>query len=137
MVIPRGGDPVSNACVLGRDETWRQRDVVHIDRRTPWGNPFKIGADGSRNAVLLDHEEWLRRQPELLNELWRLENRKLGCHCDPMPCHGWLLCYLANGTWEEVFDWHCGKPYWTAWRLAQRSRPGRPGWSIQSELDGL
>jgi hypothetical protein len=33
--------------------------AVRIDRRTQWGNPFKVGRDGTRDEVVAKFEVWL------------------------------------------------------------------------------
>ena len=113
----------------------RVNRLVPIDRSSPWGNPFKIGRDGTREAVLCDHEHWLRHEWPLVMEIWRLRDRVLGCWCDPLPCHGWLLYYLANGTPEQLLAWQLGEPFWTPFMLKYRSMPGHPGWQVK--LDEL
>ena len=69
---------------------------VRIDRGTPWGNPFVIGPDGDREAVLQRYALWLPAQPELMAALDRLRGKRLGCWCAPLPCHGHILARLAN-----------------------------------------
>lgn len=126
---------VTKARVINKRTDWQCRSFVWVDRKGPWGNPFKIGHDGERGDVLRDHEDWLRRNPEFVMELWRLKDKTLGCWCDPLPCHGWLLAFLANCTWEEQFDWMLGKDYWTDLRLQGRTIPGSPGWRRGTSLD--
>ncbi len=104
------------------------RHVCRVDRSTVWGNPLRIGKNGSRADVLRGHEGLLRDTPEMVMELWRLSGLTLACWCDPSPCHGWLLCFLANCTWEEQFEWLLGAEYWTPQRLRHRSTPSLPGW---------
>lgn len=125
----------TKARVINKRDNWSCKAFVWVDRQGPWGNPFKIGRDGDRSAVLTDHEDWLRRTPELVQEVYRLHDAALACWCDPQPCHGWLLAFLANCTWEEQFDWLLGKPYWTEARLRSRSVPGSPGWRVGTSLD--
>lgn len=125
-----------NAGVINRRDNWSCRSFVWVDRQGPWGNPFKIGRDGDRADVLMDHEKLLREQGAyLLVDIWRLRDKTLACWCEPLPCHGWLLAFLANCTWEEGFDWLLGKPYWTPERLRSRSTPGYPGWRAGTSLD--
>jgi hypothetical protein len=51
-----------------------------------WGNPFRIGADGDRAAVIAKHERWLRGQHHLLWALDELRGRDLICFCAaPLP----------------------------------------------------
>lgn len=125
----------TKASVINSRERHGCRSFVWIDRQGPFGNPFKIGRDGERADVLRDHEHWLRREVELVVELWRLRDKALCCWCEPQPCHGWLLAFLANCTWDEQFDWLLGKPYWTDWRLRSRTTPGKPGWRVGTSLD--
>ena len=74
--------------------------AVRIDRRRPqWGNPYRIGRDGSREAVIALYrvELWRRiRAGELsLEELAALDGKRLACHCAPRPCHGEVLARAA------------------------------------------
>ncbi len=69
---------------------------VRIDRKTKWGNPFIIGKDGTREEVIRQYEQWICEQPHLMNSLHELKNKKLGCWCHPLPCHGDVLARLAN-----------------------------------------
>ena len=104
---------VVNIRDLGRIGTW-PADVRRIDRRSPYGNPFRIGqqppagfkvidgprslrpisfADGwtpmDRAAVLAAYRAWLtgklRAEPEFLEPL---RGQRLACWCAPAPCHG-------------------------------------------------
>ena len=36
--------------------------LVRIDRKTKWGNPFRVGADGDRAAVIEKYRQWLWRK---------------------------------------------------------------------------
>lgn len=81
-------------------------DTVLIDRRTEWGNPFKLGADGDRETVIALYraELWRRiRAGELrLKHLARLDGRRLACWCDPLPCHGHVLARAARWAAERL-----------------------------------
>ena len=78
---------------------------LFIGRGSPWGNPFRIGRDGDRSAVLRRHERWLRDQHHLLRRIGELRGRNLVCFCAPLGCHGHLLLRLANGTRDELIGW--------------------------------
>jgi hypothetical protein len=69
---------------------------VRIDRATKWGNPFRIGPDGTRAEVIDRYEQWLRNKPELLTALGELRGKRLGCWCAPQSCHGDVLARYAN-----------------------------------------
>lgn len=66
--------------------------LVKIDRTGPWGNPFVMDADGSRDDVIKAFEKhYLPNKPSLLNRIDELEGKALGCWCAPEPCHGHIL----------------------------------------------
>ena len=61
---------------------------VYIGRPGLFGNPFVIGRDGSREAVIAKFEEYLDRNPHLVEALRVLEAKRLVCFCSPLSCHG-------------------------------------------------
>lgn len=68
-------------------------DAVYIGRGSPWGNPFRIGPDGSREQVVNKFRVYLRNNPKLVEEAKRaLTGKSLVCYCKPLGCHGdvWL-----------------------------------------------
>ncbi len=69
---------------------------VYIGRGSKWGNPFIIGKDGDRETVVKKYEEWIRSQPDLLNDLIELKDKRLGCFCKPLLCHGDVLVKLIE-----------------------------------------
>lgn len=76
-------------------------DSIYIGRGSKWGNPFRIGPDGDRDAVILAHYEMLKTRPDLLLALDELRGRDLLCFCAPEACHGDVLLALANMTVEQ------------------------------------
>lgn len=54
------------------------------------GNPFKIGIDGNRQAVINLYREWIIHQP-IFDDIEELRGKTLGCFCHPLPCHGDVL----------------------------------------------
>ena len=69
---------------------------VYIGRGSKWGNPFRIGKDGTREDVIRMYVAWLRQKPELLRSLGSLRGKRLGCFCAPLPCHGDTLASYAD-----------------------------------------
>lgn len=70
-----------------------------------WGNPFRIGADGSREEVITRYRDYLLQSPTLLFQLPNLAGKTLGCHCHPLACHGDVLLEWANhphGIWHVL-----------------------------------
>lgn len=71
---------------------------VYIGRPGPWGNPFSIGKDGTRDEVVDKYAMWLLEQPELVAKAKKeLKGKVLGCWCAPKLCHGDILAEIANG----------------------------------------
>ncbi len=64
---------------------------VYIGRGSIWGNPFKIGADGTREEVVSKYERYLRIRKDLLERLPELKGKNLVCFCAPLACHGDVL----------------------------------------------
>lgn len=75
----------------------REKYDVYIGRPSPWGNPFTIGKDGTREEVIQKYKEWIQTQPLLMQEVLSLKGKVLGCWCSPRPCHGDVLIDLAEG----------------------------------------
>lgn len=69
---------------------------VYVGRPSKWGNPFRLGVDGTRTQVLIKYREWIQTQPELLAALPELKGKVLGCWCAPKPCHADILAQMAN-----------------------------------------
>jgi hypothetical protein len=77
---------------------------VYIGRAVPrrgmkasiWGNPFKIGKDGTREEVMSKYRAWLLENQQLLAKLPELRGKILGCWCAPEACHGDILAEIAN-----------------------------------------
>jgi Domain of unknown function (DUF4326) len=74
----------------------RSKYDVYIGRPSKWGNPFKLGTDGDRTAVLQRYRKWLLEQKELLAQLSELTGKTLACWCKPLSCHGDILAELAD-----------------------------------------
>lgn len=71
-------------------------EYTYIGRGSPWGNPFVIGPDGSRDCVIAKYEKWIREQPELLARLPELKDKVLACWCAPLRCHASVLLKLMK-----------------------------------------
>jgi uracil-DNA glycosylase family 4 len=71
---------------------------VYIGRPSKWGNPFKIGQDGTRDEVIQKFRTYLYAD-QVLREQCReeLNGKVLACHCAPLACHGAVLAEIANG----------------------------------------
>lgn len=89
VINMRDRDAVAQAQEAGR--------YVRIDRRTKWGNPYKISKARPREECIRLYRELVLSRPDLLaaarNELC---GKVLGCWCKPLPCHGDVLAELAD-----------------------------------------
>lgn len=75
----------------------RARFDVYIGRPSKWGNPFKIGQDGTREQVTAKYKSWLLSNDNMLNDVkTELKGKILGCWCKPHACHGDVLAEMAN-----------------------------------------
>lgn len=73
--------------------------AVYIGRGSPYGNPYIIGKDGTREEVVQKYKEYIERYPELIELVKRnLKGRDLVCYCSPKNCHGLILLEIANTT---------------------------------------
>jgi hypothetical protein len=90
---------------IGKYDRDLRKHEVYIGRRHPrfpegsiWGNPFRIGKDGSREEVLVKYEAYLLASPRLLARVHTLKGKRLCCWCAPKPCHGDVLARLADAS---------------------------------------
>lgn len=79
----------------------RERCDVYIGRPSKWGNPFVIGRDGDRGAVIAKYEQHVLADEELLGALGELVGKALGCWCAPRPCHGDVLVRLVQQRYRS------------------------------------
>ena len=80
----------------GRARVVKGRGDVYIGRPGIWGNPFRIGPNGNREQVIKQYRGWIVNQPSLMNLLYTLQGKLLGCWCAPLPCHGDVLIELME-----------------------------------------
>jgi len=88
---------------------------IYIGRPSPLGNPFVIGRDGDREAVILKYESWLIGRMNLGDQrIWNAladikeahehgHEVNLICWCAPQACHGDVIkrLVLAHGVIER------------------------------------
>ena len=73
---------------------------VSIMRPGPFGNPFRIGYDGTRSQVIAEFEIYARDRIKK-DAKWRemvraLSGKTLGCCCKPLDCHGDVLVRIVE-----------------------------------------
>lgn len=63
-----------------------------------WANPFK-DTEENREKCIMKFKKYIVKKIEdedLVNELLELQDKTLGCWCDPKPCHGHVLQELIE-----------------------------------------
>jgi len=82
-----------------RKERMLEGDVL-VDRRTIFGNPFKLQAGMAPGSTIAAFEDYARKRvatDHLYRQMVRnLHGRRLFCWCKPNPCHGDVLARLAE-----------------------------------------
>lgn len=80
---------------LKRTKGWRKPEgAVVVTRATKWGNPFKIGPDGTREDCVEKYRRWL---PHSGLDPMELRGKDLCCFCAlDKPCHADVLLAAAN-----------------------------------------
>ena len=90
--------PARTPRVLNKSRDGIPAGAVYCGRPSPFGNPFVIGRDGTREQVVDAYSEWIQGQPALLAQLPTLAGRDLVCFCAPQRCHCDVLLKLANAS---------------------------------------
>lgn len=73
---------------------------VYCGRPGPFGNPFSIGKDGDRNAVIEKFARWIvmpAQAPLFVRIRNELPGKVLACWCSPLRCHCEVLVKIASG----------------------------------------
>ena len=72
-----------------------ERPAIYVGRPSRWGNPFRIGRDGTREEVIRKFRDSLTEQ-DLIEIRHDLRGANLGCWCAPKACHADVLLEIAN-----------------------------------------
>lgn len=84
--------------VLNKHKDKIPPDAVYCGRGSPYGNPFVIGKDGSRDEVCDKFE--LEILPRL--DVKSLRGKDLICFCAPLRCHCDAILKKANMATDET-----------------------------------
>lgn len=82
---------------------------VYIGRPSIWGNPFSHKEDtlakfkvSSRKEAIEQYEHYLLNNKMLMEKLFELKNKTLGCFCSPKSCHGDILKKYVDRLEEDL-----------------------------------
>ena len=73
---------------------------VFCGRPSIYGNPFKIGIDGTREEVIEKFKEHficrVHDDMKYLTAIGELRGKRIGCYCAPLPCHLDVIAEFLN-----------------------------------------
>ena len=84
-----------------------KRCDVRIDRTTMFGNPYRIGSDGDRKQVIEKYRIYFYnklKNSKFRDKVLQLKGKSLGCHCNPLACHGDVIVEYLEGINEIKHD---------------------------------
>lgn len=78
----------------------KEKCDVYCGRGSPFGNPYIIGRDGTRNDVCDNFIHYFYKKlndSQFRNKVIALKGKRLGCWCKPLRCHcDSIVEYLEN-----------------------------------------
>ena len=78
----------------------KEKYDVYIGRPSPFGNPFIIGRDGTREDVIRKFKNkfylWISLKGNYYQSILKLKGKTLGCYCKPLACHGDIIVEYLN-----------------------------------------
>jgi hypothetical protein len=90
----------SNRVVNLRNLPHSNTEIVYIGRPSIFGNPYRIGYDGTRVEVIQKYELYvvdrIKHDPWFRDAVKGLHGKLLSCWCRPLPCHGDVLVKIAE-----------------------------------------
>lgn len=91
-------DAMPKRVQLSRKKGWKMPDnTVKVDRSSGWGNPFKVGRDGTAEECVAKFKEYVS-VPIIQSKITKcLNGKNLACWCKPgEPCHADVMLEMAN-----------------------------------------
>jgi hypothetical protein len=92
--------PLSSFVINQKNRPNNNVESVYIGRPSMFGNPYRIGPDGTRSEVIQKYEIGARSMIEIDDRfraaVKNLKGKLLVCWCRPLACHGDVLVRLAE-----------------------------------------
>lgn len=87
--------------------------VVHVNKEpydvyigrgngSIFGNPFVMSKTYNRLQVISMYMDYLLKTPSILEKIFDLKDKVLGCYCSPKLCHGDAICWLLDNVESEL-----------------------------------
>lgn len=81
---------------------------VYIGRGSDFGNPYRIGPDGTREEVIVKYRDYFY-QRIVYDEMFKkavlnLRGKRLGCFCKPKDCHGDIIVEYLNEYYRRISE---------------------------------
>lgn len=80
---------------------------VCIMRPSICGNPYVIGRDGTREEVIEKFRRYfyerIKRDEAFLIAIMKLADKRIGCCCAPLPCHGNIIAEFLDKPIEDKY----------------------------------
>lgn len=64
-------------------------------KKSKWHNPYKVGVDGTQEECIQKYWDYLIKIG-LPRNVRELREKRLGCWCKPLACHGDVLVQLVQ-----------------------------------------
>ena len=81
---------------------------VCIMRPSIYGNNYRIGIDGTREEVIAkfktDFYERIKWDKVYLIAILKLTDKRIGCCCTPLPCHGDVYVEFLDKLYKLIKD---------------------------------
>ena len=69
-----------------------------------WSNPYAISDTRNREYVVAMFTDYLLKKPSLLQRIFELKDKTLGCFCAPQLCHGDMIVWMLEHAESEIKD---------------------------------
>lgn len=80
---------------------------VSIMRPSIYGNPYVIGRDGTREEVIEKFKKYfynrIQHDTAYLIAVVKLRDQRIGCCCEPDPCHGDVYVEFLDKPCEDEY----------------------------------
>lgn len=90
------------SCQVVNIRTHKSTEVRYIGRGSIFGNPFKLGEDGTRDEVIEKYKFYfydrLSWDSYFKDRVESLRGCVIGCFCKPQACHGDIIKEYLDGS---------------------------------------